>query len=111
MYPNLSPTAHGAQTVMIGAGVITGDAFAAAAFPDIETDTDYPVNGYIFKMSGVAQNENDRPAHLIFEGDFRSQRKLGENTEVYMQIQNTASVGTAFALQARRFIRMLVKLA
>ena len=109
--PGAPPIAYGGQIVLAGAGVITGDAFAAGAVPDLLTDTDYPVNGWMFKIK--ASITNDTGGLIIaehMEGDFRSQRKLDEQTEVFMSVENAPAAGTAFNVRIHTMVRMLVKI-
>ena len=108
--PIVSPTAFSTQQILFGAGVITGDAFAASAFPDLAVDTDYPMRGWMFKEMGMIFMDVDFFNSLRIYGDFHSQRKLDEQTEVFMSIVNTAADGNAVALRVDTLVRMLVKL-
>ena len=90
--------------------MITGDAFAAGAFPELITDTDAPMRGWMFKEVGVVFQETDFYNTMMIKGDYRSQRKLDEQTEVFMLIDNTAIVGNATTIRVDTLVRMLCKL-
>ena len=105
-----SPGAFGRQRVIIGGGVITGDGFAAAAFPDLTTDTDYPIRGWLFKMHDVLTLEADSVEKLMIVADIGAFRKLDEQTECFMSITSGSVAGTAISLRVDTLVRMLVKL-
>ena len=110
-YPDADPTAFGVQRLMAGAGLVTGDAFAAGAVPDVVSDAEEPVRGWIFKEMEIIYSDNGTTmVPAVIKGDFRSMRKLDLDTEVFLQLTNTSIISTAFALRIDTLIRMLVKL-
>ncbi len=111
--PAAAPAAFGQQLIVVSSGLVTGDAFAAAAVPDNSDDGDFPVNGWIFKTSGVVGfNPTEEEFGLTYQlhGDYRSMRRIGEDTAMLFQISNIALAGTAITIRAGGLVRLLVKL-
>ena len=108
--PETDPNVLSSMRVIVGAGIITGDAFAAGALPDVNIDTDYPINGWMFKEVAVLQSSPgiERPSEIV--GDYRSQRKLSAQTECFLSIRNDTVVGSAQTIRIIGLVRMLVKL-
>ena len=95
---------------MSGAGVVTGDALSANALPDLEITTDFPIRGWMWKEMVSVFAELDFFQTAVIKGDFHSQRKLDERTEVFCSLRNEAVVGNAVSVIVLTLIRMLVKL-
>ena len=108
--PTASPTAYGQNRLMSGAGIITGDAFAASAFPELGTSTDYPMRGWMWKQQTEVLMDVDYMLTAHISGDFRSQRKLDEQTECFCLLANFAVFGSATSISVITLIRLLVKL-
>jgi len=104
----------GSQLIFVGTGIATGDAFSAAALPDLINVSEEPVRGWVFKTTGVVGvNPTEEEFGFIYrlEGDFRSMRKLDLDTEYFIQIHNAALAGpSAFTVQFGGLVRVLVKL-
>ena len=108
--PNTTPSGFGGTRLLVGAGVATGDAFSAGALPDLDISTDFPVRGWTFKTVGVAMYDTDHISNTLIEGDFRSMRKLDEQTEYFLQMLTNTAVGISLAQACNGLIRVLVKL-
>jgi len=100
---------EGSQIVSIGTGIMSQEAFAASAFSDPETDTDFPTRGWVwrarYRIFGFAA---DQPAVFTrrVDLDLRSQRKL-ENGESFVIMTNTANEGVASSVRITGLIRQL----
>ena len=110
MFANASPTAFGAVEMGVGIGLATGDAFAAAALPDVETDTDFPIRGWVLRDSLVLPYEVDSTEYREMRLDLRAQRKLDEQTELFIQFRNETMVGTALVCRMTGLVRALMKM-
>ncbi len=110
--PAAAVAGFGVQQIILGGAIITGDAFVAGATPEISDPADEPINGWMWKLSGAvaAQPTEEETRVTRFIGDFRSQRKLTSDTELYLAGVNLAITGTAFTVQLAGIIRVLVKL-
>ena len=110
IHPTVPVSVFGGQNVRLGVGMVTADAFLAAALPDLNSVSEEPIRGWIFKNARHAfQSENSfqfGSLHL----DIHSQRKVDLDTEIYFQFQNEDMTGTAFSVEVTGLIRMLVKL-
>ena len=108
-----SPNAvNGVQRVMIGVGVTSDDAFSAGALPDLETDADFPVQGWMyrdsFNLADIASGGN--PGLILrVEKDIRAQRKIDRSTP-FLVVRTNQVQGTAFAVIESGIIRILYKL-
>ena len=100
---------EGSQRVSLGIGITSQEAFTAGVFPDPETDTDFPVRGWIwrakYRIFGFAA---DQPAIFTrrVDLDLRAMRKL-ENGEAFMNIANVAEEGTTGVIIVTGLIRQL----
>ena len=102
--------AWGVQSVDLGIGVASQEAFAAGVFPDPGTPTDKPPRGWVYRTNVQAgQNGAGAPVVTQLEADIRGARKI-ENGELYIVADNTAEVGTAFSIIVRGLVRTLYKL-
>ena len=105
------PTEGGVQRVTVAGAIITADAFTAGAVPDLSDINDEPVNGWMWMLTtGVPQilNLDVHPRDLM--GDFRSQRKLTNDTELYISALSDNVSGDSFTVAVVGRIRTLVKL-
>ena len=111
--PSAAVAGFGQQLMTLGIGVVQQDAFIGTALPDLGVTFEEPHGGWVFKEAGVVgaqPGEEELSAGWRLHGDYRSMRKLGGDAEVYLQLQNTAVVGTAFTVQVAGLIRCLYKL-
>ena len=102
--------AWGVQTVDIGIGVASQEAFAALVLPDPSSPVDKPPRGWIWKTNRiVSQNGAGGQVAYFIEADIRGARKV-ENGEVYVIVDNNFVTGTSFTVTLRGLIRTLYKL-
>ncbi len=101
----------GSQSVLIGAGMVTADAFIAGALPDLASPSEEPVRGWLFKNNRwTYQSSGDITYATFLHLDIHAQRRLDLDTEVFFQMTNTAMTGTAYVVEVVGLIRMLFKL-
>ena len=102
------------QTIDIGIGVSSSQAFATAgALPDLKT-LGFPPRGWLYKATDVCYQSlptGGTPTAMwrkdcLFKFDLRAMRKIDKGT-LYMELENTARVGTATTLNITGFIRAL----
>jgi len=111
--PDGAVAGFGEQLILAGAGIVTGDAFAAIALPDLNAVSEEPVRGWMFKTSGVvAASPLEEQFGVVWrvEGDFRSMRKLDLDTECFIQFRSILLNGLAIMVRIGGLIRLLVKL-
>ena len=102
----------GSQRVSLGIALASDDAFAAGALADPETQSDYPVGGWLWRWSGVVRDETLGVGPMVYprlDLDLRAMRKL-DRTSVYMALKNDNLEGTAFTIRLAGLIRILYKL-
>jgi len=108
-----APSAFVIQLPMIAGAIITDEADAAGALPDLLNDTDYPGRGYVFKMTagvvGANPTEEEFGLSAHFVADIRAQRKLERNTRYLLLLANLNATGTAITVLFSGLIRILVK--
>ena len=110
IHPAVPFSSFGGQRLIIGAGIVTADAFLAGALPDLNAPSEEPIRGWMFKNNRFSfQSENSFQFGDLFL-DIHSQRKLDLDTEVYFQVFNEALTGASFAAEVSGLIRLLVKL-
>ena len=104
----LTQAADTAQVIDVGIGVVTEDAFAALAVPDPNSDTDEPMEGWLYlartNVRFEAASNTYRGGHL--QADLRASRKLGRNT-LMMHERNSVSEGAAVTIIRRGIVRVL----
>jgi len=102
--------AYGAQAVDLAVGITSQEAFAATALPDPNAATDKPSRGWIWRTRRmVTQNSAGSPVHVDVIADMRGARKI-ENGELFLVVNNSAVVGTAFTVEVSGLVRVLMKL-
>ncbi len=103
-------TAVGAQRMFWGIGIVTGDAFSADALPDLGTQNEEPVRGWLAKGQGVVVRNTGWTSIHTVQQDSRSMRKIDADVELYFQWTNLGMQLTAFDVELQGLIRTLVKL-
>jgi len=115
VHPAAEVSAFVVQLPMIAGAIITDEADAAGALPDLLSDADYPARGYVFKMTAGVVAARPVEEKLVqfahFQADIRAQRKLERNTRYLLLLANLNVVGTAVTVQFSGLIRTLVKKA
>jgi len=114
----LTTTEGGSEGIMrvdCGIGVITDDAFTAAARPDPDQDLDRPARGWLWRDSFVSR-ETVQGTNLVSPGffidhhvDIRARRRLDDGV-LFLGMTNTIIAGTGHAVQVAGLIRTLVLL-
>ncbi len=104
--------AWGIHECQFAIGIASQEAFAAGVLPDPRTATDKPPRGWVYRSAaGVMQNgATGGQIVTAVQADIRGARKI-ENGEVYLIVDSDATAGTAFTVNVRGLVRMLVKLA
>ncbi len=106
--PAAIPTAVGYQIMDVGVGVATEDAITGGALPNLRTTDDRPIGDWMWrdqKIISVDNADTTRPTMLRI--DAKSQRKLAGG-QMFLAVDNTATVGTDFTVRLRGLIRALV---
>jgi len=102
--------AWGVQTLDMGIGITSQEAFAAGALPDPNVAGDRPPRGWVWRdRVVVAQNGDAGPIVSHVRADIRASRKV-ENGELFFIVWNTAGEGTSFTVNVRILIRALILL-
>ncbi len=102
--------AYGVQAADLAIGVASQESFAAGSLPDPQTATDKPPYGWVWRTRKiVAQNGAGSPIVVVIDADIRGARKI-QNGEVYLIVNNTAIVGTAFTMEVTGIVRLLTLL-
>ena len=100
---------EGSQSIDIGIGVTSQEAFAANTVPDPNVDSDFPTRGWIFRARGrIFGFAADQPMVYSWrvDRDLRSRRKL-ENGECYVAFNNFSVEGVASTVRVNGLIRQL----
>ena len=111
--PAAAGAAFGSNLITVGMGQITQDAFVAAALPELGVQFEEPQAGWVFKnimVTGVNPTEEEWGLIGHMQMDIRSQRKMGSDPEMYLQMQSTLLDGTGQTLRISGLIRCLYKL-
>jgi len=112
--PAAEVSAFGLQLPMIAGAIISDEADAAGALPDLLSDLDYPQRGYVFKMTAgivAARPVEEKYAQFAhFQADIRAQRKMEKNTRYLLLLANLNVIGTAYTVVVAGLVRTLVKL-
>ncbi len=112
LLPSVPGNVSGVQTVSMGIGATSDDAFAAGALPNAEVDTDFPVMGWLWRGKYLVRDETLATGIVPFpriDADLRSQRKI-DRSSVFVILQNTPVQGTAFNILVSGMVRVLYKL-
>ena len=112
LFPTSPGAVSGVQNVQFGVGLVSDDAFVAAAMPDPSAGDDFPVGGWMYRDSLLVVDETIATGPVPFtvvKQDLKVQRKLGRST-VALMANNTAIQGSNFAIGFRGIIRILYKL-
>ena len=102
----------GSSKVSLGLALASDDAFVGGSLPDPEVQADYPVDGWLWRWSGIIIDETLATGHVpprYIKEDLRAARKM-DRSSVYMAITNDLLEGTAFTVRIIGIIRMLYKL-
>ncbi len=112
----VSPAAHtlvsGSMGIDIGLGMTQDEALAAAALPDVDTQSDYPNRGWIYRCRHIVYdsiNGEGGPGNVPMtqRADVRSQRKMGQDEDIFLALVNTSLEGTGFNVRFHGIILML----
>jgi len=99
--------AWGTQTLDVGIGITSQEAFAAGVVADPNSANDQPSRGWIYRTRKVvAQNGAGSPVMFDVTADIRSQRKLDDG-ECFLVVNNSAALGTAFSVRMSTLVRQL----
>ncbi len=110
---DLAYTVHdsgeGSQTVGLGLGIESQEAFAAGTHPDPLIRGDFPTRGWIYRgvwrVFGFAAGSADVSVRRV-ELDLRSRRKL-ENGLSFLVVDNTANEGATGTVRLTGLVRQL----
>ena len=106
-----SPAGFGTNMVFGAGAILSEEAAAASALPDLNDDADYPLRGYMYKISTVLGGHPGEFAHAEhLMGDFRSQRKMEQESRAFFLFNNTLLNGVGVTVKIGGLIRTLVKL-
>jgi len=111
--PIAAPTDFYTVLWKIGGGILSEEAVAAVALPDLNDDTDFPLRGWTFKLVGVngANPTEEEFGHITrVTGDFRSMRKLELDSAYFMLLNMITTDGIAPTLRAVGMVRTLLKI-
>ena len=97
---------EGVQQLSLGFGVASQDAFLAGALPDPSVEGDEPARGWLYRNQCVAVSALSGIYVQKCMGDFRGMRKV-DNGELYLKIDSTALLGTAFTTRIDGIVRCL----
>jgi len=100
---------EGIQNVAVGIGIASQEAFAANVFADPNTDTDFPMGGWLFRCRmrtyGFAADQA-AVYNRVIERDLRAKRKLN-NGNMFLSGANDAESGTASTIVIAGIVRAL----
>ncbi len=100
---------EGSERVSIGIGLTSQEAFAAGVVADPETNTDFPVRGWVwranYRVFGFAADQPTIFTRRI-DKDVRAMRKL-ENGEMYLVCSNAALEGVSGTVRLTGLVRQL----
>ena len=101
----------GVQTLDMGIGVASQEAFAAGILSNPNVATEFPLRGWLYRCRHVVIDDSTPgyPSPVVKE-DLHAMRKL-DTGQAFMVLVNTANQGTTFTISVIGTIRMLVKLA
>ena len=99
------------QSATMGIAVVSQEAFLAGVVPDPQTDTEFPVDPWVWKTRLITKSWNNgtsiRDGELAtIEFDIRSQRKIHQS-ELVLITQNESMRGTATEIEVNGLIRSL----
>ena len=104
---------EGSERVSMGIGIASQESFAAGTVPDPETNTDFPIRGWIwraqYRVFGFAADDPTIFTRRI-DLDLRSMRKL-DNGECYLVSANVALEGTSSTNKVMGLVRQLWKVS
>ena len=108
VYPAVTPSNDGYQSLDFGIGVATFDAISAGALPDLRTVSDRPIGDWMIRGQRMVIQGNTEvvQATHIFH-DIRAQRKLAGGN-MFLAVASNSRLGVAFACDVRGMIRVLV---
>jgi len=97
----------GTQTLDLGIGITSQEAFAAGVVADPITANDQPSRGWIYRTRRViAQNGSGGKVVYTVQADIRASRKLDDG-ECYIVFNNGTTLGTAFTIRVTGLVRQL----
>ncbi len=98
---------EGSQTVHMGIGVTSQEAFASGSVPDPDVATDHPTRGWVIRAAyrcwGFAADQAQYNVRRV-DKDIRAKRKL-DNGEMYAVFKNLPNEGTAAGIRLNGWIR------
>ncbi len=113
---NVTPTSgleavDGAQSVDIGIGVTSGEAFTAGAIPDPNTAGDFPARGWLWRerlviFRGVGAGPIDTWHYPVVRADIRAARKIDKG-RLFITLQLGNMTGAIFDCHVAGIIRVL----
>jgi len=102
--------AYGVQSLDIGIGITSLEAFTAGIVPDPGVQTEKPARGWLWKANlTVSQNGISTPVVANIRADVRGMREI-QNGVVYLVVANKPIRGTTFTIDLSGLVRLLIKL-
>ena len=96
------------QIVDAAIGVISREAFAANAIPDANVAGDSPTAGWVWRIRCMVLGDTAGAlTPTLCRGDFRSARKLDDNGNTFMILNNTNLGGSAVNVHVAGIVRCL----
>ena len=114
---SVSPNSHsitdGTQSVDIGIGSFGREAAAAGVVADPKTESDFPTEGWVYRCRHmVVDRTNVEPVfYPEVRQDLRAMRRMGDDEELYLVVDNNNIALTPFAVLVHGIIRTLYKQA
>ncbi len=100
---------EGTQTVDVGIGVTSDEAFNAGVLPDPETASEHPTRGWVYRcrhrLHGFAADQAAVDVRTV-NRDLRSKRVI-QNGELFLSITNQNDTGAAASIQVTGITRCL----
>lgn len=100
----------GIQSLAIGAGVASEEAFLASIVPNPSISTEFPPRGWIYKCQRAIQDNIDfaAPNQVHIAEDIRTMRRV-DNGAAYLVLESDPVSGTAFTIAIQGTVRALFK--
>ena len=100
LLPAVPLVVSGVMRATVGIGLASDDAFAAAALPEVDDQTDYPQGGWLFRGSWTVRDEAAISVPFVrVDRDVRAMRKI-DRSSVYIRIATSLVEGSAFSVIA-----------
>ena len=100
----------GRQSLDVGVGVTSLEAFTAGVVSDPNVATDEPARGWLWRDRAVVHDDGTNllvPTRV--QGDFRGQRRI-EGGKLFIVFNNGALQGATFTVQVQGIVRCLLLL-